>query len=614
MGYSDLNSCIKDLYKNKDLAVIDIEVDPNLEIAAIQRRVFRKKGPAILFTKVKGTKFPMVGNLFGTKKRIKYIFRDFFKTWDKVLKVIKDPKALIKDPKAWYYIFKMGLCIRPKVIKKDIDEFFKTCKISDLPYLKSWPMDGGGYITLPQVYSEDPKRGGFKNSNLGMYRIQLNGNQFIENKEVGLHYQIHRGIAYHHQKAILMGEKFKVNIFVGGPPAMTFSAIMPLPDGMPEVFFASLMAGHRIKFIRPKEFLPIPVNADFCISGYVNGKQTKKEGPFGDHLGYYSLVHDFPVLQVEKVYYNKENPIWPFTTVGRPPQEDSIIGDVIHEIVAPFVGKVFSGAYEVHAVDAAGVHPLLLAISRESYVPFEDNRIPQEILTAGMSVLGNTQTSLSKYVFIAAKEDDPHLTTKDIPYFFTHVMERLDPTRDLHFITRTTMDTLDYSGISLNQGSKVIISVAGKKKRTLTSKLNNDLHLAKGFYNPKMFFKSILVIKGPPHNLDRDTHDPAIIELADGLKDQDLKGICFIVVVDDVDFTTKNWDNFLWVTFTRSDPATDIYGVDSFIRCKHWGCRGPIIIDARLKKYHAPVLEEDPDTINKIKELGRRGGPLYGLI
>ncbi|GAB6888115.1 UbiD family decarboxylase [Desulfothermus okinawensis JCM 13304] len=613
MGYTNLASCIKDLLHIKDLVIVDAEVDPDLEIAAIQRRVFKRGGPAVLFTKVKGTRFPMLGNLFGTKERIRFIFRDFFKRWDKVLKVVKDPKSLIKDPVSWYYLLKMGICIKPKVIQKDLGQFFGTCKISDLPSLRSWPMDGGGYITLPQVYSEDPEMGGFKKSNLGMYRIQLNGNNYIKDKEVGLHYQIHRGIASHHQKAIKRGEKFKVNIFVGGPPAMTFSAIMPLPDGMPEVYFASLMAGHRIKFLKSKGALPIPVYADFCITGHIEGKETKPEGPFGDHLGYYSLIHEFPVLKVEGVYCKKDA-IWPFTTVGRPPQEDSIIGEVIHEIVAPFVSRVFSGVEEVHAVDAAGVHPLLLVIGRESYVPFEEERIPQEVITAGMSVLGSTQTSLSKYVFIAAKEDSPNLTTRDVPNFFKHIMERIDTTRDLHFITRTTMDTLDYSGISLNQGSKVIISVAGKKKRELASNINTSLSLPNGFYDPKIFYPGILILKGPPHNLSRDTHDPSIVELSSVLKGQDLMGICFIVIVDDVDFTVKNWDNFLWVTFTRSDPATDIYGVDSFTKCKYWGCMGPIIIDARLKKYHAPPLEEDPQIIERIKDLGKRGGPLYGLI
>ncbi len=613
MGYRDLLSCIKDLKEHKDLVVVDVEVDPDLEIAAIQRRIFKKNGPAILFTRIKNSSFPMLANLFGKKERIRFIFRDFFKKWDKILKYVKEPKALLKDPRAWYYLVKMGFSFLPKIIKKDPDSFFYTCKIKDLPYLRSWPRDGGGYITLPQVYTEDPENPGFRHSNLGMYRIQLNGNKFVENKEIGLHYQIHRGIALHHKRAIERGEELKVNIFVGGPPALIFSAIMPLPEGIPEVLFAGILAGHRIEFFKNGDFLPVPRYADFCITGYLKGKEVKPEGPFGDHLGYYSLVHPFPVLKVKKVYHRK-GAIWPFTTVGRPPQEDTIIGEVIHEIVAPFVEKVFNGIEEIHAVDAAGVHPLLLAIGRESYVPFENERLPQELITEGMSVLGSTQTSLSKYVIIAAREDNCHLTTRDIPYFFRHVLERIDTERDLHFITRTTMDTLDYSGISLNQGSKVIIAVAGEKKRDLRSKIPEGFRLPPNFSSATVFAPGILLMQGPVHTEKRDTHDPLMITLENTLKKEQVEGFPLIVVVDDVLFASKSWENFLWVTFTRSDPATDIYGVGSFIKCKHWGCRGSIIIDARLKSYHAPPLEEDRDVVKKIEKLACRGGPLYGLI
>lgn len=613
MGYKNLRECVEDLIKIKELVVIDdIELDPNLEIAAIQRRVFRNNGPAILFKRVKGTPFPMLGNIFGTKKRVRYLFRDFFKKWERICKNIKDPRALIKDPKAWYYMAKMGISFKPKLINRDPMDNFNECKISQLPKLRSWPKDGGGYITLPQVYTEDPEKKGFKHSNLGMYRIQLNGNEYEQDKEIGLHYQIHRGIAYHHQKALLRGEDLKVNIFVGGPPSMTFAAIMPLPEGIPEVYFAGIMGGHRIEFLKTNKYLPILKEADFCIVGKIKNGVTKPEGPFGDHLGYYSLIHPFPVMEVHKVYCKKDA-IWPFTTVGRPPQEDSIIGEVIHYIVGPFVDKVFKGVEEIHAVDAAGVHPLLLAIARESYVPFEKERIPQEILTCGHALLGSTQTSLSKYVIIAAKEDDPTLTVKDIPRFFRHVLERIDLKRDLHFITRTTMDTLDYSGISLNQGSKIIISVAGEKKRTLKTEIK-DISLPAGFGDLICFAPGILIIKGPAHKCKRDEQSPEMFELEKSLNFSDLEGFPLIVVVDDAHFTSKNWDNFLWVTFTRSDPATDIYGTNSFVHCKHWGCYPSMIIDARLKTYHAPPLEEDETVTKKILELGKRGGPLFGLI
>jgi 4-hydroxy-3-polyprenylbenzoate decarboxylase len=487
--------------------------------------------------------------------------------------------------------------------------------ISALPQLVSWPMDGGGYVTLPQVYTESPDNPGFAGSNLGMYRVQLTGNDFLPDREVGLHYQIHRGIGHHHAQALAKGQPLRVNVFVGGPPAMTLAAVMPLPEGLAELFFAGAMAGHRIPMVSREGGLPIPAQADFCICGMVMPGEQKPEGPFGDHLGYYSLTHDFPVMRVDRVFH-RDDAIWPFTTVGRPPQEDTVFGEFIHEMTAELVPSVFSGVHEVHAVDAAGVHPLLLAVGSERYVPYAQDRQPQELLTNAMSLLGNTQTSLSKYVVIAAREDmEPGLSCHDIPAFFGHMLRRVDLTRDLHFITRTTMDTLDYSGISLNQGSKLVLAAAGAPRRTLAAELPSGLNLPRGFRDARVFAPGIMVLKGPVHRRKRDQQDPAFDRLGEILSQvRGIEGFPMIVVADDARFTAKDWDNFLWVAFTRSDPATDIYGAGSFTNAKHWGATLAVIIDARLKTYHAPPLEPDPEVERRVDALGASGGPLHGII
>src|SRR5215208_6791657 len=291
-----------------------------------------------------------------------------------------------------------------------------------------------------------------------MYRVQLNGNRYEADREVGLHYQIHRGIGVHHAAAVARGERLKVNVVVGGPPALMLSAVMPLPEGMPELLFAGALGGRRVRLVVPEPGWPaIPADADFCISGTVEPHLTKPEGPFGDHLGYYSLRHDFPVMRVHKVYH-RHGAIWPFTVVGRPPQEDTTFGELIHELTGPVIPTVIPGVHAVHAVDAAGVHPLLLAVGSERYVPYAAERRPQELLTQANAILGQGQLSLAKYLLIVAKEDDPDLDIHDIPAFFRHMLERFDPTRDLHFQTQTTIDTLDYSaGMGLNAGSKLVI-------------------------------------------------------------------------------------------------------------------------------------------------------------
>lgn len=612
MIHRDLKSCLDDLERTRQLIRIDTLVDPCLEVGAVQRRVFRAGGPALLFTNVKGTRFPMAANIFGTLQRTRYIFRATLRRVEAMLSAKADPAGIMKKPAAWPALALGGWHTLPKTVA-DGPVMAGRTTVSQLPQLVSWPMDGGAYVTLPLVYTESPGKPGYMGSNLGMYRIQLSGNAFDQDREVGLHYQIHRGIGYHHAEAIARGQSLPVNIFVGGPPAMTLAAIMPLPEGIAEILFAGALGGHRIPMVRRAGELPILAEADFCIRGHIDPTRQKPEGPFGDHLGYYSLVHDFPVMQVEEVLH-RPDAIWPFTTVGRPPQEDTMFGAFIHELTAELVPQVFGGVREVHAVDAAGVHPLLLAVGSERYVPYAGERQPQELITNGMSLLGNTQTSLSKYVILAAREDDPALSCHRVPEFFRHVLERLDLSRDLHFITRTTMDTLDYSGISLNQGSKVLWTAAGSPRRALATGLPSGLPLPDGFHSPRRFAPGILVLSGPVHTQPRDTHDPALEGLCRTLEQVPaLDGFPLIVVADDADFTARSWENFLWVTFTRSDPATDTYGLHGFTHCKHWGCTS-MVVDARLKTYHAPPLEDVEEVEQKVDALAQPGGPLYGII
>lgn len=606
--YSTLRECVLDLEKHGHLVRIKEEVDPNLEMAAIHLRVHAAKGPAIFFENIKGCDFPAVSNLFGTLERSRFIFRHTLKNVKKLVKLKENPLEALKHPFRHFEAALAGLNAFPK---ESYVSGFSECLIENLPQIKSWKNDGGAFITLPQVYTEDIDRPGFMNSNLGMYRIQLSGNDYILNKEIGLHYQIHRGIGVHQSKANAKGQPLKVSIFAGGPPAHSFAAVMPLPEGMSELTFAGVLAGRRFRYFYQDGYL-ISGDADFVITGDVYPNENKPEGPFGDHLGYYSLKHDFPVMKVRKVLHRK-NAIYPFTVVGRPPQEDTQFGALIHEITGAVIPKEIPGLHQVNAVDAAGVHPLLLAIGSERYTPFIKERKPQEILTIANHILGFGQMSLAKYLFIAAKEDNPRLDANHIEDYFRHVLERVDFTRDLHFQTRTTADTLDYSGTGLNSGSKLVIAAAGEKKRELRNEISNLDCLEK----PKLVFPGILAIQLKKY-ADEVSAQKEIIQLASVLKNTlpEHSGSAFplIVLADDSEFTAKNLNNFLWVTFTRSNPSHDIYGVDSFIEYKHWGCRGPLIIDARIKPHHAPLLEPDPAIEKRVDALGEKGRSLHGII
>jgi 4-hydroxy-3-polyprenylbenzoate decarboxylase len=607
MGYRSLCEGVADLERTRQLVRIDQEVDPYLEAAAIHRRVYQAGGPAILFARVKGCQFPMVSNLFGTIERTRFLFRDTLEAVRHLVELKIDPSSFFRRPWRYCDVPRALWHLRPKFVAGG-PVLAHQATVSQLPQLQCWPRDGGAFVTLPVVYTEDADRPGWRHSNLGMYRVQMSGGEYQRDRQVGLHYQIHRGIGVHHAAALRHNVPFRVNIFVGGPPALTLAAVMPLPESMPELTFAGALGGRRVRLFEPPGHLPIAVDADFCICGVVDPEKQLPEGPFGDHLGYYSLAHPFPVLNVERVYH-RDGAIWPFTVVGRPPQEDTQFGQIIHELTGPIIPTVIPGVKAVHAVDAAGVHPLLLAVGSERYVPYAAKRKPQELLTCANAILGQGQLSLAKYLLIVAHEDNPALDIHDIPAFFRHLLERFDPRTDLHFQTCTTIDTLDYSGTGLNEGSKLVIAAAGPRRRELAVQVPTGLRLPAGIDEPRPCLPGVMAVRAADAAAD-------LARLTAALEEQvvDLTGWPLIVVVGDSRFTAASLNNWLWVTFTRSNPAADVYGVGAFTRQKHWGCIGPVVIDARIKPHHAPPLEEDPAVERHVDALGAPGGPLHRVI
>ncbi|TWR29489.1 UbiD family decarboxylase [Mucilaginibacter pallidiroseus] len=609
MGYKSLQACIADLEKHNHLIRIKQEVDPYLQMAAIHLRVFENEGPAILFENVKGSEFPAVSNLFGTLERSRFIFRDTLEQIKTLVDVKNDPIQAIKNP--FKYVGSAMTALSALPMKVSPKNFLKT-SIHELPQIVNWIKDGGPFVTMPQVYTEDVDKPGIMNANLGMYRIQLGGNDYVQDKEIGLHYQLHRGIGVHQTKANAKGQPLKVSIFVGGPPAHPVAAVMPLPEGLSEMTFAGALGNRRFRYFYDDEGFCISADADFVITGTVDPMANKPEGPFGDHLGYYSLTHLFPLMKVHNVYHRKDA-VWSFTVVGRPPQEDTSFGALIHDITGSAIPKEIPGLHAVNAVDAAGVHPLLFAIGSERYTPYVKERYPQEIITIANHILGKGQLSLAKYLFIAAKEDNPALDVNDIEAFLKHILERVDLTRDLHFHTRTTIDTLDYSGEGLNSGSKVAITVAGDIKRTLLTELPAGFTMPLPIVNYKMAMPGVLAVEIPKNIRQSDM--PMIFEiLQEHFAEADLTGLPLMVLCNDADFTAQNINNLVWVTFTRSNPSHDIQGINSFTENKHWGCHGPLIIDSRIKPHHAPVLEKDPEVEKLVDAMGMQGGELYGIV
>ncbi len=611
MGYSSLEACLIDLEKNGQLVRIKDEVDPYLEMAAIHMRVYDAKGPALLFENIKGSKFKAASNIFGTLERSKFIFRDTIQLVQQLIELKNDPIKAFKSP---FKNLKVGLAsLKALPLKNPLSKpvLYDEIHISSLPLIQHWPKDGGAFVTLPQVYTEDIDQPGIMKSNLGMYRIQLTGNDYKLDKEIGLHYQLHRGIGVHQTKANAKGVPLKVSCFVGGPPAHSLSAVMPLPEGISEMIFAGVMGGRRFRYSYEDGFC-ISTDADFVITGEVYQGENKPEGPFGDHLGYYSLKHEFPLMRVHKVYA-KKNAIWPFTVVGRPPQEDTSFGELIHEITGAAIPQEIPGLKEVNAVDAAGVHPLLLALGSERYTPYTPTKQPAELLTIANHILGTGQLSLAKFLFITA-DDSNQLRANNIEHFMQYLLERIDLNRDVHFYTNTTIDTLDYSGTGLNSGSKVVFAAYGEIKRELTNEVPSVFVEVDGFYNAKIAMPGVVCITSKAFT-DYFTarEEMKLLNFQLHEKVAMLKGVAILVICDDSDFTAVTVRNYLWVTYTRCNPSHDIYGIRPHTDNKHWGCEGPLVIDARIKPHHAPPVEKDPEVEKRIDHLFAKGGSLYNI-
>ncbi len=626
--YKSLEQALLDLEKAGMLKRIHAEVDPHLEMAEIARENFRQGGPALLFEHVKGSKFRAACNIFGSDERFNFLFRDGFEQTKTAIQFKSNPVEFFRHPSLAKFWKALQAGISSMPMRSGSISDFEECSLSDLPQLVSWPLDGGAFITLPQVVTRPSENANILQTNVGMYRIQISGNDYIPNEECGLHYQIKRDIARHHQKALEEGRPLKVSIFIGGPPSHTFAAVMPMPENLSELLFAGMLGNRRFRYFEHDGYL-VSSDADFCILGELE-PGLKPEGPFGDHIGYYSGKHDFPCMRVQKVLC-KKNAIFPFTVVGRPPQEDTLFGKFIHKITEPMVPASLPGVYGIHAVDDAGVHPLCLALGSEAFRPYAtaEEREPMELLKTANALLGFNQASLTKYLLIAAKEDAAGLDVNDVPAFFTHVLERIHFDRDLHFQTATTIDTLDYTGTSLNHGSKVVIAAAGVKCRELRNNPSDleSLTLPQGFKVAAIVMPGVLMIEGPATLAPNETADksdnekPATFaELKASLAHWKFReNYPWISIIDEgaarlaanSGTSTNNiLSNFLWLTFTRSDPAQDIYGLDETVEEKHWKCSAPMIIDARIKPHHQKQLTVPAEITAKAKQILKDAGVL----
>ena len=555
--HPNLRTFLELLRRENDLVTIDAEVDPHLEVAEIHRRVIEQSGAALLFTQVKGSKYAVVTNLFGTPGRIERAFGPRPAALVKELAHVAESLLPLKPRELWQHrslareVLRLGTRNVGRAPVKDVLE--QPAHLDQLPVLTTWQEDGGPFITLPLVYTEHPVTG---KHNLGIYRMQV-----YDGQSTGLHWQIQKGGGFHYHAAESLGQSLPVTAFLGGPPALIIAAIAPLPEDVPELMLTSLLAGEKLRMTtNPLKGHRLVAEAEFALVGKAPPHERKPEGPFGDHYGYYSLQHDYPVFHVDAVFHRRDA-IYPATVVGKPRQEDFFIGDYLQELLSPLFPLVMPGVRSLWTFGETGFHSLCAAVVRERYA--------REALVSGFRILGEGQLSLTKFLMLT----DTPLDLRDFPRLLEHVLARFVPATDLFIFANTSMDTLDYTSGKVNQGSKAIMLGLGEARRELPREFRGEL--PNGVSRAEVFCAGCLVVEGADYS-------EAPQQAARLAREQAFAAWPLIILHDNADVAGSTTD-FLWATWTRFEPAADIHAAETEVVRHHLAYKGPIVIDARLK-------------------------------
>lgn len=567
----DLQQFIALLRKERELVEINAEVDSQLEAAEIHRRVIAEGGPALLFNRIKGASFPLVTNLFGTQRRMELAFgprpERLVREFAKLPETLMPPslgnlwghRAVLRD------LLKIGL--RRKSSGPVTENVQRPPRLTSLPLLTTWEHDAGAFVTLPLVYTQHPVT---NTPNLGMYRLQR-----FDDTSTGFHCQIGKGGGFHLAAARDLGRKLPVNVFIGGPPALILAAIAPLPENVPELLLASLVLGKRIELCTNADGpLPLAARAEFALVGEVDPHEQCPEGPFGDHYGYYSLKHDYPVFRC-KAMYSRRNAVCAATVVGKPKQEDFFIGDYLQELLSPLFPLVMPAVEDLWSYGETGYHSLATAVVKQRY--------KREAMASAFRILGEGQLSLTKFLLVV----DSRIAIRNFKQTLEHVLERCDMRTDLYVFSNLSMDTLDYTGPKVNEGSKGVLLGVGDPIRSLPAEWSGEL--PQGVRRAIPFCRGCLVLEGYSHQ-----EEPLLGDVV--AKMPVFSEWPLLVLVDNAQQATASVSNFLWTTFTRFEPGADIKSAERAIVRNHIAYHSPVLIDARLKPGFPDELLCDPKT------------------
>ncbi|MDQ1473549.1 MAG: 4-hydroxy-3-polyprenylbenzoate decarboxylase [Bryobacterales bacterium] len=449
MAYDDLRDFIRALEKNKELKRIPFEVDPKLEITEFADRSVKNGGPALLFEKPKGSNVPLLVNGFASMRRMEIALQ--VSSVDDVAKRISEylemrmPEGLLNKLKMLPKLAEMGAFF-PKIVSKGAcQEVVRTDGFSlyDFPVLTCWPDDGGPFITLPMVFTKNPETG---KRNCGMYRMQV-----YDERTTGMHWQTHKQGAEHYRRLAAEGKRprMDVSVAIGSDPATMYSAILPLPPDLDEMMIAGFLRGSPVEMVKCQtNDIEVPANAEIVLEGYVEIGESRREGPFGDHTGYYSLADDYPVFHVTCVTHRRD-PIYATTIVGPPPMEDFYMGKAIERIFLPLMRMQLPEVRDM-CMPAEGIfHNIMLVSIRKSY--------PGHARKVMSAIWGLGQAMFTKCIVVVDEDVD----VQNVSEVAWRALNNIDPERDIQF-TMGPIDSLDHASRLVNYGSKMGVDATKK--------------------------------------------------------------------------------------------------------------------------------------------------------
>ncbi len=576
--FSNLQEFISRLEAIGDLTRIKAEVDPILEVTEIASRVIKERGPALIFENVRGSAFPMAINLFGTEERVALALgRKPREVGEELLEMFQQlsPPSLKGLFKVLPKSLKVIQMRTTNVGRGPVQEVREQPDLDRLPIMQCWPKDGGRFITLGLVLTQDPLSG---RRNLGIYRMQI-----YDSTTAGMHWHPHKGGAAHYHEAAKLGRDLEAAVVLGGDPKMIFTAIAPLPEGMDELAFAGYLRGSPIPMVQGKTIsYRVPANAEFIIEGVVPKGVLREEGPFGDHFGYYSMEADFPVFKPREITH-RFNAVFPATVVGKPPKEDIFLGMAAADMFSPLVRIINPEIKDMWAYPEAGFHNLL--------VVSVDERYPKNAVKAMLALWGTGQLLLTKCMVMVSSEVDP----RDFTAVLEEIGENFDPREDFLLIPWAPLDTLDFTSGKIHVGSKMGINAVrrpkGDRKRKRPPKTVPDpREKLEGIKDYKLLPGGMLhiVVEQNPKETIRALFEAPGYEAVR------------IIVAQSPDINLEDDTELIWGMFTRFDPYLDVFFEKTELRGSAVQYDGRMGLDSTFKKWYPDVIEMSEDVKEKV--------------